>query len=96
MPLARGTAATGYVVLLALFLAVGRPVMAQIPQGVQVDWEAILNRSPAAFTASVGAWLLPSTRGAPSLDVTTLPGIESTLPTMRTIIEALNNDGWCI
>jgi hypothetical protein len=36
MPLARGTAATGYVVLLALFLAMGRPVTEHIPQGVQV------------------------------------------------------------
>ena len=63
---------------------------------MQVDWEAILNESPAAFIASVESWLLPSTRGAASLDVGALPAVEQTLPTMRGIIEALNNDAWCI
>lgn len=36
MPIARGTAATGYVSLLGFFLAIGHPITAKIPQGIQV------------------------------------------------------------
>lgn len=66
----------------------------------QVDWEAILNKCPKAFIASVGAWLLPSSLGqenAPSaVDVSKLPFVGDVFPTMRAVIEALNNDGWRI
>lgn len=59
MPLARGTAAVGYTMLLALFWAAGMPVVAAIPKDYQVDWEAILSRSPEAFIARLSAWLVP-------------------------------------
>eukprot|EP00897_Mesotaenium_endlicherianum_P000971 jgi/Mesen1/10875/ME000093S10392 len=57
MPLARGTAVVGYVVLLALFLAASMEVTAPIPRGIQVDWEAILSPSLDMFVQSVGPWL---------------------------------------
>ncbi|RWR81440.1 suppressor of RPS4-RLD 1 [Cinnamomum micranthum f. kanehirae] len=47
MPLSRGSAVVGYVVLLGLFLAANMEVTESIPQGIQVDWEAILSRDPA-------------------------------------------------
>eukprot|EP00959_Pyramimonas_sp_CCMP1952_P277977 5810832-Pyramimonas_sp.AAC.1 len=33
MPLARGTAATGYIAILGFFLAIGHPITVPIPQG---------------------------------------------------------------
>jgi len=100
MPLARGTAASGYVSLLGLFFAIGRPVTATIPQGVQVDWEAILSQHPTDFISSVGAWLLPGSLGradaACAVDVASLPPVGDVFPTMRAMIEGLNNDGWQI
>ncbi|KAL3144958.1 hypothetical protein ABBQ32_003464 [Trebouxia sp. C0010 RCD-2024] len=60
MPLARGTAVTGYITLLAIFLAADMPITAFIPKNYQVDWEAILARSPEPFIQSVSPWLYPS------------------------------------
>lgn len=65
MPLARGTAAVGYITLLGIFLAAGMPITAPIPQGCQVDWEAILSPNPAAFIASVSPWLYPAAAREP-------------------------------
>jgi hypothetical protein len=106
MPLARGTAATGYVAILGFFLAIGHPVTVPTPPGVQVDWEAILCKSPADFIASVGSWLLPGscdaergyedTSRSQMPDPAALPSVGETFPTMRRIIEGLNNDGWQI
>eukprot|EP00959_Pyramimonas_sp_CCMP1952_P210868 4412559-Pyramimonas_sp.AAC.1 len=72
----------------------------------QVDWEAILCKSPKEFVASVGAWLLPGSceaeRGyedasrSPMPDPAALPSVSKTFPTMRRMIEGLNNDGWQI
>ncbi|KAL3145349.1 hypothetical protein ABBQ38_001606 [Trebouxia sp. C0009 RCD-2024] len=59
MPLARGTAVTGYITLLAIFLAADMPITAFIPKNYQVDWEAILARSPEPFIQSVSPWLYP-------------------------------------
>lgn len=60
MPLARGTAAVGYITILGLFLSADMPVNANIPKDSQVDWEAILSRTPEAFIASVSKWLYPA------------------------------------
>ncbi|DBA80252.1 hypothetical protein WJX79_002480 [Trebouxia sp. C0005] len=59
MPLARGTAVTGYITLLAIFLAADMPITSYIPKDYQVDWEAILARSPTPFIQSVSSWLYP-------------------------------------
>jgi len=39
MPLSRGTAATGYVALLGMFLAVGIQITTKIPTGELIDWD---------------------------------------------------------
>lgn len=59
-PLSRGTAATGYTLLHALLAALGWAVeLPWLPPQRQLDWEAILRPSPAAFGAAVKPWLRP-------------------------------------
>ena len=59
MPLARGSASVGLTTLLAVGLACGMPATAGAPEGRQVDWEAILCRTPAGFSRVVVPWLWP-------------------------------------
>ena len=42
MPLARGTAAVGYITLLGLFLASGMRITADIPEGMQVCYDIFI------------------------------------------------------
>ncbi|TVU19671.1 hypothetical protein EJB05_35834 [Eragrostis curvula] len=67
MPLSRGSAVVGYVVLLGLFLAANMDVTASIPPGVQVDWEAMLSPDPDTFVNAVRPWLYPSIKISRSL-----------------------------
>jgi hypothetical protein len=67
MPLSRGSAVVGYVVLLGLFLAANMDVTASIPQGVQVDWEALLSPDPDTFVNAIKPWLYPSVKISKSL-----------------------------
>ncbi|BDA45969.1 probable UDP-N-acetylglucosamine-peptide N-acetylglucosam at N-terminal half [Coccomyxa sp. Obi] len=99
MPLARGTAAAGYVAILAIFLAAGMPVTSPIPKAYQVDWEAILARSADPFIASVSPWLYPpAARGEPrppqpaaaAFEIETLPAVKNVLSTARRRLDALN------
>ncbi|KAL8160725.1 hypothetical protein V2J09_002262 [Rumex salicifolius] len=88
MPLSRGSAVVGFVVLLGLFLAANMEFTGSIPQGLQVDWEAMLNFDPNDFVNSVKRWLYPS------LKVTTAwkdyPDVASTLSTTGSVIAALS------
>ncbi|XP_058069963.1 suppressor of RPS4-RLD 1 isoform X1 [Magnolia sinica] len=88
MPLSRGSAAVGYVVLLGLFLAANMEVTESIPKGVQVDWEAILSPDPSVFVDSIKSWLYPS------LKIKTLwkdyPDVASTFATTASIVSALS------
>ena len=67
-PVTRGSAATGYVAVHALLLAIGVPAGVLLgapdgggvgglrpPVGIQMDWEAILTPTPGAFVRA--AWL---------------------------------------
>ncbi|KAK2967664.1 hypothetical protein RJ640_030535 [Escallonia rubra] len=89
MPLSRGTAATGFIVLLGLFLAANMEFTGSIPQGLQVDWEAILNFDPNAFVDSIKSWLYPS------LKITTswkdYPDVASTFETTGSVVAALSS-----
>ncbi|XP_010271758.1 PREDICTED: suppressor of RPS4-RLD 1 [Nelumbo nucifera] len=89
MPLSRGSAAVGYVVLLGLFLAANMEVTENIPQGVQVDWEAILTSDPNSFVDSIKSWLYPR------LKITTswkdYPDVASTFSTTGSVIAALSS-----
>ncbi|MCO5575061.1 hypothetical protein L7F22_028858 [Adiantum nelumboides] len=89
MPLARGTAAVGYITLLGLFLASGMEITASIPEGVQVDWEAILSPNVSFFTEAVSKWLYPSVK----LDNAwqSLPDVTSTFPTTGSVVAALSS-----
>lgn len=62
MPLSRGSAVVGFVVLLGLLLAANMEFTGSIPPGIQVDWEAILSSNPDVFTASIKPWLYSNIR----------------------------------
>ncbi|KAL5753095.1 hypothetical protein ACOSP7_023263 [Xanthoceras sorbifolium] len=89
MPLSRGTAVVGFVVMLGLFLAANMEFSGQIPQGLQVDWEAILNFDPNSYVDSVKSWLYPL------LKVTTswkdYPDVASTFVTTGSVVAALSS-----
>ncbi|KAF5961196.1 hypothetical protein HYC85_002405 [Camellia sinensis] len=89
MPLSRGSAAIGFIVLLGLFLAANMEFTGSIPQGLQVDWEAILTLDPNSFVDSVKSWLYPS------LKVTTswkdYPDVASTFETTGSVVAALSS-----
>jgi hypothetical protein len=57
MPLARGTAAVGYTVLLAMFWAAGVPADAPIPKDYQVH--AIKFNRLYALNVNLAMWMLP-------------------------------------
>lgn len=89
MPLSRGTAVVGFVVLLGLLLAANMVFSGNIPQGLQIDWEAILNFDPNSFVDSVKSWLYPQ------LKVTTSwkenPDVASNFTTTGSVVAALSS-----
>ncbi|KAF2298127.1 hypothetical protein GH714_015310 [Hevea brasiliensis] len=89
MPLSRGSAAVGFIVLLGLLLAANMEFDGKIPNGVQVDWEAILNFDPSNFVDSIKSWLYPS------LKVTTswkdYPDVASTFATTGSVVAGLSS-----
>lgn len=88
MPLSRGTAVVGFIVLLGLFLAANMEFTGNIPKGVQVDWEAILNFDPNSFVDSVKSWLYPSVKMTTSWK--DFPDVASTLATTGSVVAALS------
>lgn len=89
MPLSRGSAVVGFVVLLGLFLAANMEFSGHIPQGLQVDWEAILNSDPHSFLDSVKSWLYPSLKVSTSWKE--YPDVTSTFATTGSIVAALTS-----
>lgn len=89
MPLSRGSAAVGFVVLLGLFLAANMEFSGQIPKAVQVDWEAILNFEPNAFVESVKSWLYSSLKVSTSWK--DYPEVSSTFATTGSVVAALSS-----
>ncbi len=89
MPLSRGSAVVGFVVMLGLLLAANMEFTGNIPLELQVDWEAILSFDPNTFVESVKSWLYPS------LKVTTswkdLPDVTSTFVTTGAVVAALSS-----
>lgn len=88
MPLARGTAACGYIGLLGLFLSFDIQITANVPPLQQVDWEGILNPHPDIFIDSIKNWMYPSREKTTILE--SLPNVSETFDTFRKRIEALN------
>ncbi|XP_038883616.1 suppressor of RPS4-RLD 1 [Benincasa hispida] len=89
MPLSRGSAAVGFVVLLGLLLAANMEFCGNIPQGLQVDWEAMLNFDPNSFVDSVKSWLYPSLKMTTSWKE--YPDVTSTLKTTGSVVAALSS-----
>uniref|UniRef100_A0A0D9WUT7 Uncharacterized protein n=1 Tax=Leersia perrieri TaxID=77586 RepID=A0A0D9WUT7_9ORYZ len=87
MPLSRGSAVVGYVVLLGLYLAANMDVTASIPQGVQVDWEAILSPDPDTFVDKIKPWLYPSVK--PSRNVKDYADVSVAFSTTGSVLAAL-------
>ncbi|KAM0970830.1 hypothetical protein ACFX13_019106 [Malus domestica] len=88
MPLSRGSAAVGFVVMLGLFLAANMEFIGNIPQGLQVDWEAILNSDPDSFVNSMKTWLYPCLKSTTSWK--DHPDVQSTLATTGSVVAALS------
>ncbi|CAL0313437.1 unnamed protein product [Lupinus luteus] len=88
MPLSRGSAVVGFVVMLSLLLAANMEFTGSIPQGLQVDWEAILSLDPNSFVDSVKTWLYPTLKVTASLK--DYPDIASTFETTGSVIAALS------
>ncbi|KAK4393437.1 Suppressor of RPS4-RLD 1 [Sesamum angolense] len=88
MPLSRGTAVVGFVVLLGLLLAANMEFTGSIPEGVQVDWEAILEPDPNSFLSSMKTWLCPSLKINTSWKG--YPDVASTLETTGLVVAALS------
>ncbi|EXB28734.1 Tetratricopeptide repeat protein 13 [Morus notabilis] len=89
MPLSRGSAVVGFVVMLGLLLAANMRFTGNIPKALQVDWEAILNFDPNSFIDSIKSWLYPC------LEVTTswkeYPDVASTFSTTGSVVAALSS-----
>ncbi|RYQ80816.1 hypothetical protein Ahy_Scaffold1g106965 isoform A [Arachis hypogaea] len=89
MPLSRGSAAVGLVVMLGLLLAANMEFTGSLPQGLQVDWEAILNLDPDSFVDSVKSWLYPSLKVNTSWK--DYPDVASTFSTTGSVVAALSS-----
>ncbi|XP_009768272.1 suppressor of RPS4-RLD 1 [Nicotiana sylvestris] len=89
MPLSRGTAVVGFIVLLGLLLAANMEFTGSIPKGLQVDWEAILEFDPSSFVDSVKRWLYPSLKVSTSWK--TYPDVTSTFETTGSVVAALSS-----
>ena len=89
MPLSRGSAVVGFVVMLGLLLAANMEFTGNIPPNIQVDWVAILSFDPNSFVESVKSWLYPS------LKVTTswkdFPDVTSAFVTTGAVVAALSS-----
>ncbi|EPS60222.1 hypothetical protein M569_14582, partial [Genlisea aurea] len=89
MPLTRGGGMIGLIVLLGLLLACNMEFSGEIPQGVQPDWEAILNRDPNSFVSSVKTWLYPGLKMSTSWKG--YPDVVSTFETTASVVAALSS-----
>ena len=57
-PLTRGTAATGYAGLLASIVSTGKRYRTNLPENIQLDWEAILAPNLESFIETAFSWLV--------------------------------------
>ncbi|KAI3794121.1 hypothetical protein L1987_36748 [Smallanthus sonchifolius] len=89
MPLSRGSAVVGFSVMLGLLLATNMEFTGSIPEGRQVDWDAILSLDPNSFMDSVKSWLYPSLKVTPTLK--DIPDVASTLETTGSVVAALSS-----
>ncbi|MFS8010859.1 putative tetratricopeptide-like helical domain superfamily [Helianthus anomalus] len=89
MPLSRGSAVVGFSVMLGLLLAANMEFTGSIPEGRQVDWDAIMSLDPNSFMDSVKSWLYPSLKVTSTLK--DIPDVASTLETTGSVVAALSS-----
>ena len=95
-PLTRGSAATGYAALYALFLAADMPIQSGPPNGVQADFEAFLEPKVDVFIRTIRKkWLdkpgvVTYAKNDRNIDWDKTPNVSSIITTPRELIEALN------
>jgi hypothetical protein len=92
MPIARGTAATGYVSIIGTFLAFGYKIDSLIPIGHLPDWEAILRSHPNEFIDQLRPWMIKNLKKIDLKEFDALPRVKEVFPTLRDKIMALNAD----
>jgi len=90
MPLSRGTAATGYIALVAMFLAIGIKIDTLVPEAFLVDWEGILRPKPDDFIAQLKPWMYPARKQVDMSEFEQLPVVSKTWNTIRKMIEMMN------
>jgi len=87
MPLSRGTAACGFVLLFALLATLGKKLNVHVPKDMQIDWEAILCSDPKKFESLMLEWIGD---GIVDLDIDNIPKVSEVLPNLRDVIQAFN------
>nr|XP_006819295.1 PREDICTED: tetratricopeptide repeat protein 13-like [Saccoglossus kowalevskii] len=87
MPLSRGSSVVAYSVAMGLTMAAGKEVSGKIAKGKLVDLEAMLTGNPDAFIAMVKSWM---NLQRSTINLSSLPKMHDTFPTLRTMLEALN------
>eukprot|EP01125_Pyxidicula_operculata_P000419 TRINITY_DN10452_c0_g1_i1.p1 TRINITY_DN10452_c0_g1~~TRINITY_DN10452_c0_g1_i1.p1 ORF type:complete len:911 (+),score=214.49 TRINITY_DN10452_c0_g1_i1:33-2765(+) len=90
MPLSRGTAACGYIALIAMFLAIGIEITNMVPTNFLVDWQGILRPKAELFNAQIKPWLFPARTKTDMKEFESIPSLAKMFPTIRSIITALN------
>jgi len=94
MPLSRGTAACGYVAMVAMFLALGIKINDLVPEGALVDWEGILRPRPQEFIDTISPWLYDMREKIDMTEFESLPDMSSTITTLRMMIEVMNCENY--
>uniref|UniRef100_A0A6B2KYK7 Uncharacterized protein n=1 Tax=Arcella intermedia TaxID=1963864 RepID=A0A6B2KYK7_9EUKA len=90
MPLSRGSAAAGLIVMISMFLAIGIKIDTSIPKDFLLDWEGILRPKAADFIKVVSAWLYPARKPIDINQFDELPPVITTFPTLREMTTVLN------
>ena len=88
MPLTRGSAAVGWAVLMALLLACDIEVCEPPPEGLCLDWEAILTPNLDDFRSATREWLTKAVRPRKA-PIDELPAVREVFSTYGAMIVAL-------
>jgi tetratricopeptide (TPR) repeat protein len=87
-PLSRGSAQTGYAVLMAVMLAGGRRINSPVPHGIQFDWEAIFTPEFPMFRSKIAPMITTE------IDCISFDSIdfEEGVPSLLSMLHLLNAD----
>lgn len=91
MPLVRGTALCGLVAIHGLLLAAGFEIRGNIPERLQIDWEAVLNKNPDLFITSINGWLENNIVAVEEGFLEKVPNIANNIDTLRKAYLILND-----